>query len=757
MIVHVYDLTGSATCSVFETSAENGKPQETASHSINRVLIIPETHTNRAPYLQHNEQPILQDLVNEKGEFSYRNAWHWQEYFHDLEEGGNAGVISHFFEALSQESYFGQADRNIILIPDNFSPNTQEYILRNCRLSREKTYLLWRSVATAIGYRKRLQDAKVKNGEEIAIIDIQACETQVSILTMLEHEGKLIPQRRAYKSKSDAYPYHQGEESSITYTNASGKRSDFYNSTFYGKEGDCVVWNDMHRRFEVQSFKPDDGPTLIIPYYCIRSVQEKTCCIQIGGSSSAPPYHQKLLLDRDNKHMLYGAAKFGVLAHTNKILYFDHCEGLYLVVLKRKKQLLEAMELIKENLRSPGGKEIIGTINKETGIAENQKETEFYLLTGSCDDKSNIPLREYIHTFPVGEKHPYARLELHPTFNPGQGIAQVRVKSPILDNEVWLDLLKMTQTAKTIATLQDDVKLQWPIASPGVIAQSRLWENVKPDVERYIKTGPWPKIGELFARSYYPFIQESGLKRLERWNVFGSCENRKLPTDRYFDFPAFFQKLADDYQRNHTYKNNILGLISWTYHTDSNVFQQVKLDCLDYISNPDSNISGLDKKRVFTACANLFATESELHSFFYAFEKQLYSNTTTIYDWLRAMYQLLINHPEMLEHISDEHCKKCMNGLGRILDSRPNNRNIISATLKCMIYLLTRRAYSDTFLQNIRETSLIKFKLERLRITWDVPLLSKASGILNLIDALTSFIDGQGSILGIPVSNSNNG
>lgn len=740
MIVHVYDLTGSATCSVFETSAENGKPQETSSHSINRVLIIPETHTNRAPYLQHNEQPILQDLVNEKGEFSYRNAWHWQEYFHDLEEGGNAGVISHFFEALSQESYFGQADRNIILIPDNFSPNTQEYILRNCRLSREKTYLLWRSVATAIGYRKRLQDAKVKNGEEIAIIDIQACETQVSILTMLEHEGKLIPQRRAYKSKSNAYPYHQGEESSITYTNASGKRSDFYNSTFYGKEGDCVVWNDMHRRFEVQSFKPDDGPTLIIPYYCIRSVQEETCCIQIGGSSSALPYHQKMLMDRDNKHMLYGAAKFGVLAHTNKILYFDQCDGLYLVVGNRREQRYRAKELIPLNKYSPGGKPVIGEMNEDCYLEANSPAASFYLLTGEREDLNSTPLKLYTHEFEVGREHAKSKLKLYPSIIPGQGIAQVRVESDIIQGDVHLDLLKMNETKETINTLK--MPLRWPIAIPGVVAQTSIWlkRGVQLSVRDYIRREIAD--GSMFAQSQWPNRFKDGEERFERWNVFGSREGRERPKDPSFDFDNFFSELSLDYATcsDVNRKNNLLGMISWTYCRSDELFQEVKRDCIHFIQGHHTD---LDSRRLFTACANLFYTDDELKLFFNAFSDFIRScviseETRGLASWTRALSELLINHPHMLSLFSDNLCSNTIKNLGKLIKHVRYEPNKLRFSLKCILYLLTRRKYNYDFYSSNREIEFMKYALSYLSPLYDMRII------------VEKFLDGTATIDDIP-------
>lgn len=740
MIVHVYDLTGSATCSVFETSAENGKPQETALYAINKVLITPDAHTNRTPYLQNSEQPILQDLVNEQGEFSYRNACRWQEKFHDLAECGNAGVINHFFEALSQELYFGQADRNIILIPDNFSPNTQEHILRNCRLPREKTYLLWRSVAVAIGYGEELGKEN-----EIAVVDIQANETMVSKLAILDYKGKRIPQRRAYKVLEPdkgfnlSLPYFRLKDkgSREHYVDEGGKTNSFYDSTFYGIEGNCVIWNETKRSFESRCFVRKSSDSLTVPSYYFKT---GTLCIQIGGNSSALPNHQNLLRDKDNKHMLYGAAQFGAAAHTNRILYFDQCDGLYLVVGNRREQRYRAKELIPVNKYSPGGKPIIGEMNDDCYLEANSPAARFYLLTGEGDDLNSTPLKLYTHEFDVGREHGKAKLKLYPSIIPGQGIAQVRVESHIIQGDVHLDLLKMNDTDKTINTLK--MPLRWPIAIPGVVAQTSIWKRtaVQLHVRDYIRRGIAD--GSMFAQSQWPNRLKNGEERFVRWNVFGSKEGRERPQDSSFDFDKFFSELSLDYAtcKDINHKNDLLGMISWTYCRSDELFQEVKRDCKHFIQGHQTN---LDSRRLFTACANLFYTDDELKLFFNSFSNFIRNcvsskETRGLANWTRALSELLINHPHMLSLFSDNLCCNTIKNLGKLIKHVRYEPNKLRFSLKCILYLLSRRKYNYDFYSSSREIDFMKNALSYLSPLYDMRII------------VEKFLDGTATIDDIP-------
>lgn len=705
MKIHIYDLTGSATCAEFETSAEYSRPQETKRYVINKVLIIPEAQTNRTPYLQNSESPILQDLANERGEYSNRTAFHWQQSFRDLAEGGNPEIIAAFFAALSQEDYFGCAERNIILIPDNFSPQTQEHILRHCKMPRKNTFLLWRSVSAAIGYSKELP---IKG--EITVIDFQAYETQVSRLSILEYEGKAIPQRRAYKDGSIAYPYHLNTGIRELYFNELGKISDFYNYTFFGKEGDFVIWNEIQRQFEIQHFQRKRLRPRIDFHYAGENL-----CIQIGSSTPYTENTDNLRMDKGSRRMFYGAAKFAVFIHSKKILYFDQCDGLYIVVGNRREQKYHAKQLIPFNKYSPGGKPIVGEINDDCYLEANTPAANFYLLTGEKDNLNSTPLKQYIHEFDVGREHAKAKLKLHPSIIPGQGIAQVRVESDIIQGDVHLDLLKMSSTDKTINKLQKEMPLRWPIAIPGVVARTELWQKyeVQLKVKDYVKRNYAD--GSLFAQSLWPNRNKEGEERFERWNVFGSREQYERPIDPTFDFDAFFAKLSLDYAtcREIRRKNNLLGMISWTYCRSDEFFQDVKRDCFRFLHG---YYTELDSRRIFTACANLFYKDEELTLFFNSFSDFIRNcimseNTTGVASWTRVLSELLINHPHMLSLISDNLCGNTVKNLGKLLKLVRNEPNKRRFSLKCILYMLTRRKYNYDFYSSSREIDSMKYAL----------------------------------------------
>ena len=65
----------------------------------------------------------------------------------------------------------------IILVPDDYDAEKQENLLRHCGLPRNRTMLLWRSVAICLGAEEELRKRNATAGARIAVVDSQSAPT----------------------------------------------------------------------------------------------------------------------------------------------------------------------------------------------------------------------------------------------------------------------------------------------------------------------------------------------------------------------------------------------------------------------------------------------------------------------------------------------------------------------------------------------------------------------------------------------------
>lgn len=746
MIVDVYDLNATLYCSRYKIDVEHCGFSLIKRKRISDVLICPDVSKsrNQPPYIQERNQPIIRDLLGEAGKFSFENcsflADFWQMEHQDVKK------IEAFFRSFRHSSYAfdKQADRNVILIPDNFDANLQEKILRTCSLPRESTFLLWRSVATCLGNLSLLKQLPDKCST-IKVIDYQLRYCDESVLNLIHENNLIVPQRRAYKL-GEFYPRHDKYDGQDVFHPS----NDFYRYTYYGTTEDCVVWDAHQRQFVREHF-----------------VKERKIRLLIEGGGSKIKVHRFSPSD--------GAAIFAARKESGRATYYDECTGLYIVVQDLEKEEIYAKELIAPDSKCPGGKEILGIPNTDCFIDRGTDNVRFRLADAQGND---VPLKVLDYTFMTGAMKTREPLKLHPSMIPGQGIARVRVTGERqLREPVELDLLEMKvpEPAETVNSLRSTIKHSYPVTIPAVAADAKLWQKTLSGVKRYMKARIYrnPKMFSYcrYANPQSPDIQD----RLNRINVFGYAENRQLPVYAgSFDFEALFDYMAKDYslcvKRGDTDgAYSVLSMISRTYQGNNPVFKLVKRDVLKQIVICSRADNASISRHIMTACAYLLRSAEELNTFFQSYIRKLeniirnedkqvalipwwhstqHSKRSHIplykgsLDWDRALAELLMANKDMLENISTDDCNRCVKNLLIILPSYhyQDKPNLTCGVLKVFLFLLMRRKYDKSFLE---EGSILRENIEDvLKITKQ----SHKSRVRDLSDIVLKYVQGKGTL-----------
>lgn len=745
MIVDVYDFNATLCCSRYKIDVEHCVFSLIKRKRISDVLIWPDVSKsrNQPPYIQERKLPIIRDLIGDDGLFSFENCSFLADFLQM--ESQDAKKIEAFFNALKHSSYpfDKRADRNVILIPDNFDANLQEKILRTCSLPRESTSLLWRSVATCLGNLSMLKQLS-DQCSTIKVIDYQLKYCDESVLNLIHEDNLIIPQRHAYKM-GRFYPRHEKYDGQDVFL----PRNEFYRHTYYGTTKDCVVWDADLQQFSRKDF-----------------VKERKIRLFIESNGCRKEVHRFSTSD--------GAAVFVARKASGKSTYYDECTGLYIVVQDLEREEIYAKELIAPNSKCPGGEKILGIVNTDCFIDKGTDNVRFRLADAYGDD---VPLKVLDYTFMTGTMKTREPLKLHPSMIPGQGIARVRVTGERqLREAVELDLLEMKapEPAETVNLLKASIKHSYPVAIPAVAADAKLWQKALSDVNRYMKARKY-RNPKMFSYCRYANPQSADVQdRLNRINVFGYAENRQLPVYAgSFDFEALFDYMAQDYsfcmkRGDSDGAYSVLSMISRTYQGNNPVFKLVKHDVLKQIVSRSRDNASISR-HIMTACAYLLRGAEELNTFFQSYIRKLdniirnednqvalipwWKSTQHIkrshiplykgsQDWDRALAELLMANEDMLEGICTDDCNRCVKNLLTILPSYhyQNKTNLTCGVLKVFLFLLMRRKYDKSFLE---EGSILREDIE------EVLEITKQSNTPRVHDWSTSvlnYVQGKGTL-----------
>ena len=151
MKYNLFDLTGREQYCCAQESSEKDiavpNPQP-----LRPLLIIPKESSNKSPYLQNPENPYIEDFITPEGDFNYDNSVFLSDILADKLDKKKSVFLEDYFRAqLNCLNGFDKTNESIILVPDHYDAEKQERILRACQMSRNKTFLLWRSIAICLG------------------------------------------------------------------------------------------------------------------------------------------------------------------------------------------------------------------------------------------------------------------------------------------------------------------------------------------------------------------------------------------------------------------------------------------------------------------------------------------------------------------------------------------------------------------------------------------------------------------------------
>lgn len=772
MILNVFDFTTKFELRQYniDSPIQNKSPDKCqAAYLLSRSLIYPNKNDNRIPYIQHCNSPEIGDIIWD-GRPDYKNAFFVSEIFKDIENNKNGAVNK--LRAYFSYQYADVTSRlnledsfNIVLVPDVFSPITQEHILSSGVFSRENTILLWRSVASVIGIDFEKREAQ--EGDNILVVDSYFGKCYGTVLTLKKHERngelKLVPQRKAYieKNKTSNYPefFYFERQTSIP-----KDIYDFFLRTFWGTKNQKFyatingIWN------EYDSPKIENQVNVTS-----KNLENIKYCVVLGEILADIPFsfaREHIIIDYNCTCTFDGAAKF-YYRNKNKLpTYLDQCEALRLVVQNRDMETIDAKTLIEEDDQCVGGVTKRGYVNKECYLEPQNRFAKFFLILGDKNSQLKILTQD------IGkESTDKQNLILTSEMIPGQGIAVVQVDAkPLIENSIKLDFLKMENSGKSLTSLQNELKRSFPIDMPLVKADSYLWDCTKQEVLDYLDNNIINKTKSMFAKSQYPFVNTTGIERFQRVNVFGNDPKKNRPNTDEGILSRLYPKLHDDYF-NPKWQPYIANIIAWMYINDNDkCFKDIVSDVLDKVEKAANSESPI-KKQFLTFCANNLTSKDHLVRYFNAcclrLEKSLKTHSSSknkSTEWIRGLAEMLMYNNEMLSIFSDSKsleiqpkykCSDCMRFLIKTFDIWVKEKRSIRSfryVLKAMLFLLKYRKYDKTF---IRENDVVTLDLYYTILeSTDPEKLKKLqcfNGIKDLIDCFRDYIQGNGTLAGIPV------
>ncbi|MFI3291685.1 MAG: hypothetical protein R3Y46_07385 [Opitutales bacterium] len=750
MIMHIYDIGTKPKRTRIDINVERDDMEIALSieeKAYSNLLIIPPKESNKKAYTQDFKQASIEDFYID-GKFSYPNTFSLSEILSKLEKDDSFLKLKDYFNYQEADNKLN-ADKNIILVPDSYSALTQEYLLSIDSFKREKTSLLWRSVAACLG--ANLKDAKAE--DKLLVIDSLNDEILATILILKEdtRNGKtlLVPQRKAYKRHTYFYPYMKSilEQNSALPIEV----DSFFRHTFYGTKNKTFIapFKDTWREFDTPK---DDN--ICITQLDLSGIDH---CIIIGDTKLPNGIVAK------QTSLEEGVAKFAYYREKGYPTYLDQCEELSIIVQNPKEESIDTYILIPAKDDCVGGEEIQGKINEKTSIEKQNKMAQFLLKLGDT-----MELKELSQEFPESTKD--QSLTLIPAMIPGQGIARVKVEAyPLIKEAVMLDFLNMKDSEKTIESLQNEIKRSFPIEIPQVKVNPKSWNEIlKNKINIFLNTEEINP--DIFSKSKYENQNAVGIERFQRLNVF--AKEGEIPKEFEELVNHLFLKLKKYYNKS---PKDAMRIAAWTYdYKNLGYFDKIKEDILEAFENGERM-----PKQAHTFCGNCLKNNVDLIRYYNAFVQNLFERISTakfnindsypkkiegLSDWLRGFSELLVNNNEFFAMFENEEYKTlikytpidCAEFLLYVYVSymRHNDIAAIRSLLKTMLFLLKYRKYNKDFLRNtdpfqMNLYELILEKTDPKRI--DRRRTSKQKeDIRTLVTSYRDFLQGNGSLEGIP-------
>lgn len=603
-------------------------------------LFYPSRHRNARPFIQNKHQPSLESgtRVSVSEIIRNRDATRLADY-------------------LRQVYGLFKKKRWVILVPDDWDAQWQENVLRArpLALSRDRVFLLWRSVAVALG-QKAFGSFSV--GDDLVIGDgYDGALYNATCIRYMKEEatGRILPQRSSVR-------LHGGER-------VSGERRFRLNCS-------C---RDQSALFEVG----DKHASRIIVGKLNRSniaVSEQRACYVSG-----------------DEVMYEGVRLFLKNESQGLTSYFDELDGLSVIVTNAAEEVL-VDSLVDYNEKSPGGVKVTKTLKDECWMLPESKEINLCLYEGNPGRHDN--LKKYVAKF---DEKTVERLPI--TFvadmMPGQGLATITVKADFLQRPVELDLTTMVDSDLTVAKIEEQLERHFPPIMPLVEASRELWLLVVPNVRECIKKRiALPNIIFTKGRDKYANIPLpsgiSPIEKLRRENVFGNDPARRYPiASQKAEFEKLVTWLVSSFN-----SGGSVGPLAWMYQYDNDEVEFIREKFFRrYVMYHDV----LRAEEISFCCNNMPDNDIRISKLLEEALKRVTWGNYSKND-LRLIYNLLQFHYSSIEPVDTDVCEKAMLALMKIYNQSDFPRymdkgqtELAGYLLKSMLFLLHKRRYDAKF------------------------------------------------------------
>lgn len=675
-----------------------------SGNGIWRELLVKGARENEKPYLQDFSRPNIDPA---------REWWTLGEILEGIRMSPRGMAerqrLKDYFEQLAAQV---EADRWVVLVPDDWPASLLEQILVSIPIPRSRVFLLWRSVAACLSAIGRLEGEK-----QVAVIDGNTDgSVLVSKLEIEDCGGRLVPRRLAYRRMKGQlfrrFPETVRAEPSGSWTHPKPRRTE-------------IPWDTQQA---IRVFASD----------C-------RCWIETRQTVS-PPSSTRML----DGNVALGGRLFDQLRGQGKVAYFDELEGLYLVVTRKVgyEEKPVPVALVEPDERFPGGTEYKGPEIRDFTMKAGENSLNIYLAEGKPQPDTPLKLAS---TNLEHEIQQAERLIITTRMTPGQGLAfcTFRFESGHLPKPVRIDLSKMKDPPpgepRTLLEIEENLPRSFPPDLPLVEASPSLFWRIQPDLKDYM-AGRAGLDGSEFAKARRkpPPTNPSPIDRLRRINVFGNAPEARLPMlAEEFDFDGLFQKLARDCKKDletsSLVSSPFLRLIAWTYQSDCPFFASIKENFLQRYEN-GMPLGGAG----CTLLCHLLGAPKEIRRLFRIMKRTIVrgmedGRKIPQYN-ARICYSLLQFHPDILSQVSTSECTELMDALQWQYCQHPSN-----GFLRAMLFLLNRRRYDRDFYR-------VDWDEDNLPAWLAEPSWSKTREELRL--AFIAYVCGKGTLEGLPAEDS---
>lgn len=679
------------------------------------VLICPDNHPNAHPFIQNPHRPSLEPgkKVYLEEILANRDADALVSYFHHLH-----GILG--------------GKKWVVLVPDHWDAAWLERIIcarPPALFARSDMFLLWRSVAAALGY--QIKQRELSNGESLLVEDGYCHDkyNAIAIRFMDDGNGRVVPQRASLRL--------HGEDAT---------------------EGDVRFIVERNKGDRVGLAKLNRPNSFGWRFGCL-----------CGNDS--------LLVD--------GARECLKRMSWGKTPYFDELDSLALVVTTRDERVEFSKPLVKHTERWPGGKKFITDEKQSVGtLHSGSRNLLLYLAEGQ--PREDLKLKEWKVDFDIATKDD-AEIMCQVEITPGQGLATACFFASFLERPKLIDIGSATPSDMTKVRIERELKRHFPPTMPYVEACEEMWVTIKSQINDFLINGSAINNG-LFAmaQNYWgivdPYAKPSSgtrrygksrmfdantmspIDRLKRENVFGNAKNNRVP-DATKNYKELFRALVTATAKDYRY----LRLLAWTYQFDNPDLESLRSSLYEKYVKKANPLDAVET----SFCANNFGDNDPRVGKILECALMNIASTTPSENDLRLAYNLMQFHPAALSACDTLRCESAFYAIVDAFNSYPfyTSRNSLFAYwnrstqttkmagyfIKCMLFVLHRRRFDPECLTNPRgwvrqrgrdgRETLVPYGLLGKEIPGFTITLQAHEAMRK---SLIEYVNGRGNLEGIP-------